>query len=141
MAYRVYQDLVMVLHTPVDPDDKGWSNYLSMLDSLSTSHHPNILVFTMGGSPSHLQCEQLMERLTSSAFKGLRLALMSDDATPHMILQHIAPMAESSQSFGVDGLDDALAFLQVEDADQVRLEFDALCLLFGFTYEAAIEFF
>jgi hypothetical protein len=74
MATRVWEDLLISLHTAEPPDEEGWLEYSQQLlalirQTLQDPQKGRRIVFTDGGSPNLLQRAEINKILSGRAMK------------------------------------------------------------------------
>jgi hypothetical protein len=118
MATRVWEDLLISLHTAEPPDDEEWSEYSRQLLALirQTIEDPQKgrrIVFTDGGSPNLRQRAEINKILSGRAMK---VAIISSSPTAQGAVTALSWYNPLIRSFAPSKLSDAWQHLGITES-------------------------
>lgn len=114
--YQRHGNLVLVVQSAQAPSAADWAGYLDLYRrGWHRYHECRILVLSAGGSPSNVQQRQVTELVPGLAVRVAVVAL-ADSVGP--VVRRLLIINDAMRMFPPDGVEDAMAFLDVPEAER-----------------------
>jgi hypothetical protein len=116
LLYQRHGNLVLIVQTERPPADEDWAGYVNLYRrGWHRYNQCRILVLSAGGSPTNLQQRQVNELVPGIA---VRVAVVALAPSVAQIVRRLIIVNDAMQLFSPDELDQAMAFLDVADAER-----------------------
>lgn len=124
MAFRVVDQVLVLVHAEQDPSDDEWMEYVLEIKRQGTLLLPQV-VFTAGGRPNSVQRKMLTDVL---AGRGMKVAVLSVSTMVRGVVTAISWFNRDIRAFDPSELHRALDYLGVPPAQAglIQVALDSL---------------